>query len=48
MVCNRCFVVVKQELDKLKIDSFKVTLREVETEGKGCTMETLSNKNVYA
>lgn len=31
MVCNRCILVVQQELDKLQIDSSKVTLGEVET-----------------
>ena len=31
MVCNRCILVVQQELDKLNIDSSKVTLGEVET-----------------
>lgn len=31
MVCNRCILVVQQELDKLHIDSCKVTLGEVET-----------------
>lgn len=31
MVCNRCILVVQQELDKLYIDSCKVTLGEVET-----------------
>jgi hypothetical protein len=31
MVCNRCILVVQQELDKLSIDSCKVTLGEVET-----------------
>ena len=30
MVCNRCILVVQQELDKLKIDSRMVTLGEVE------------------
>lgn len=31
MVCNRCILVVKQELNKLDIDDGKVTLGEVET-----------------
>ena len=31
MVCNRCILVVQQELDKLNIDNCKVTLGEVET-----------------
>src|SRR4051794_19652107 len=31
MVCNRCILVVQQELQKLGIDSCKVTLGEVET-----------------
>lgn len=31
MVCNRCILVVEQELRKLKIDGCKVTLGEVET-----------------
>lgn len=31
MVCNRCILVVQQELEKLQIDSCKVTLGEVET-----------------
>lgn len=31
MVCNRCILVVQQELQKLGIDSSKVTLGEVET-----------------
>ncbi|MGN6163317.1 MAG: helix-turn-helix domain-containing protein [Flavisolibacter sp.] len=30
MVCNRCILVVEQELEKLNIDSCKVTLGEVE------------------
>ena len=34
MVCNRCILVVQQELDKLNIDSCKITLGEVETEAK--------------
>lgn len=33
MVCNRCILVVQQELDKLGIKSGKVTLGEVETTG---------------
>lgn len=33
MVCNRCILVVQQELDKLTIDSCRVTLGEVETTG---------------
>lgn len=32
MVCNRCILVVQQELQKLDIKSSKVTLGEVETE----------------
>ncbi len=32
MVCNRCILVVQQELQKLDIASCKVTLGEVETE----------------
>lgn len=32
MVCNRCILVVKQELEKLGIESHKVSLGEVETE----------------
>jgi AraC family transcriptional regulator len=31
MVCNRCILVVQQELDKLNIDNSKVALGEVET-----------------
>ena len=31
MVCNRCILVVEQELEKLDIDSGKVSLGEVET-----------------
>lgn len=31
MVCNRCILVVEQELQKLHIDSCKVSLGEVET-----------------
>jgi AraC family transcriptional regulator len=31
MVCNRCILVVQQELEKLKIEACKVTLGEVET-----------------
>lgn len=31
MVCNRCILVVQQELAKLNIESCKVTLGEVET-----------------
>lgn len=31
MVCNRCILVVQQELEKLRIDSCKVTLGEAET-----------------
>ena len=31
MVCNRCILVVQQELDKLKINSRNITLGEVET-----------------
>lgn len=31
MVCNRCILVVRQELDKLNISSSKVTLGEIET-----------------
>ena len=31
MVCNRCILVVKQELEKLHIESCNVTLGEVET-----------------
>lgn len=31
MVCNRCILVVQQELKKLNIDSYKITLGEVET-----------------
>lgn len=33
MVCNRCILVVKQQLEKLKISSCRVTLGEVETAG---------------
>lgn len=32
MVCNRCILVVKQELEKLSIGSCRVTLGEVETD----------------
>jgi AraC family transcriptional regulator len=32
MVCNRCILVVKQELEKLNIESCNVTLGEVETD----------------
>ena len=32
MVCNRCIIVVKQELEKLGIDNCQVGLGEVETE----------------
>lgn len=31
MVCNRCILVVKQELDKLHIQSSSITLGEVQT-----------------
>jgi YesN/AraC family two-component response regulator len=31
MVCNRCILVVEQELEKLNIDSSRVSLGEVET-----------------
>jgi AraC-like DNA-binding protein len=31
MVCNRCILVVKQELEKLNIESCNITLGEVET-----------------
>lgn len=31
MVCNRCILVVQQELDKLNIDHSNITLGEVET-----------------
>lgn len=31
MVCNRCILVVQQELQKLGIDSCKITLGEMET-----------------
>lgn len=31
MVCNRCIMVVQQELDKLEIKSIKITLGEIET-----------------
>ena len=31
MVCNRCILVVQQELDKLEIESRKITLGEVDT-----------------
>ena len=34
MVCNRCILVIQQELDKLNIESRKVTLGEVETAGE--------------
>lgn len=34
MVCNRCILVVQQELGKLNIDSCKITLGEVETTGE--------------
>jgi AraC-like DNA-binding protein len=34
MVCNRCILVVQQELQKLNIDSCKVTMGEVETAGE--------------
>lgn len=34
MVCNRCILVVQQELQKLGINSCKVILGEVETVGK--------------
>ncbi len=34
MVCNRCILVVKQELEKLSIKSCKVTLGEVETKAE--------------
>ncbi len=33
MVCNRCILVVRQELEKLNITSCSVTLGEVETTG---------------
>jgi AraC family transcriptional regulator len=32
MVCNRCILVVKQELEKLNIDSCTVTLGEAQTD----------------
>ena len=34
MVCNRCILVVRQELEKLAIHSCNITLGEVETEGE--------------
>ncbi|MCW3107491.1 MAG: helix-turn-helix transcriptional regulator [Segetibacter sp.] len=34
MVCNRCILVVRQELEKLNIASCTVTLGEVETEAE--------------
>lgn len=34
MVCNRCIMVVKQELQKLNIDDCKVTLGEAELNGE--------------
>src|SRR5688500_5098299 len=34
MVCNRCILVVQQELQKLGIHSRMVTLGEVETDGQ--------------
>ncbi len=34
MVCNRCILVVQQELKKLSINNCKVTLGEVETPGE--------------
>ncbi|WP_147205262.1 helix-turn-helix domain-containing protein [Segetibacter aerophilus] len=34
MVCNRCILVVKQELEKLNIESRTVSLGEVETENE--------------
>lgn len=34
MVCNRCILVVEQELQKLNIEDSKVTLGEVETIGE--------------
>lgn len=34
MVCNRCILVVQQELQKLNIDSCKFILGEVETTGE--------------
>ena len=40
MVCNRCILVVQQELQKLGINSCKVTLGEVET-GAELTKEQL-------
>ena len=33
MVCNRCIMVVQQELDKLNIESYHVKLGEVEIQG---------------
>ncbi len=34
MVCNRCILVVRQELEKLNIKSSNITLGEVETKGE--------------
>jgi AraC family transcriptional regulator len=49
MVCNRCILVVEQELQKLDIESCKVTLGEVETTGVPAKekLEQLE-KNLYA
>ena len=49
MVCNRCIFVVKQELEKLSIDSRRVTLGEIETDTQlpKEKVEQLS-KNLYA
>ena len=45
MVCNRCILVVKQELEKLRIESCNVTLGEVETSNELSkeTIEQLDN-----
>lgn len=34
MVCNRCILVVKQELEKLQIESCNISLGEVETDNE--------------
>ncbi len=45
MVCNRCILVVKQELEKLNIESRSITLGEVETKAGLSTekMQQLGN-----
>lgn len=48
MVCNRCILVVKQELEKLKLQSTHISLGEVEL-AKPASSKQLEelNKNLY-